>query len=114
MLEKRILERIINEALESTADFAEVFAESTMQNTLSMQDSALQNAKTNELKGVGIRIAKGHKSVYGHTNKTDEASLISLTNDLKTAFPVIEFVKQLHLENSVMGRTIQSKFIQTL
>ncbi|MGM0435438.1 MAG: TldD/PmbA family protein [Bacillota bacterium] len=87
MLEKSLLERILNEALESTADFAEVFAETTMQNSLTMQDSAIQNAKTNELKGVGIRIAQGHKSVYGHTNKTDEKSLLDLTRDLKTAFP---------------------------
>ena len=86
MLKKALIERIINEALESTADFAEVFVESTLQYALSMQDSAIQSAKTKELKGVGIRIAQGYKSVYGHTNKTDEKSLVSLTQDLKTAF----------------------------
>lgn len=103
MLEKSVLERIINEALESSADFAEVFVENTLQNSLSMQDSAVQKALSNELKGVGIRIAKGYKSVYGHTNKTDEQSLMALTKDLKTAF------SGNRVRETVKLGTIQSK-----
>ncbi len=86
MIEKRVLERVLNEALESRADFAEVFVEHTVQQSMALQDSKVENNGTNELSGVGIRIAKGHQSVYGHTNHKDESSLLALCEDLRVAF----------------------------
>ncbi len=86
MLEKELLERIINAALDSRADFAEVFVERTKQTTVTMQSNTVQNAVTRRISGVGIRVAEGHRSVYGYTNNTDEKSLLSLARDLSSSF----------------------------
>ena len=86
MIGKQILENIINKALDSQADFAEVFVEKTTQNSISMQSSKVENAVTQNRFGVGIRIAQGHNSVYGYTNKSDEDSLLKLAEDLSKSF----------------------------
>lgn len=86
MIDKNVLERVLNTALDSQADFAEVFVEHTLQQSMVLQDSKVENVGTNELSGVGIRIAKGYRSVYGHTNHMDEESLLTLTKDLRVAF----------------------------
>ncbi len=86
MLAKQTLEKVINEALESQADFAEVFVEKTVQNSIAMQSGKIENAVTNEKFGVGVRVAKKHNAVYGYTNDADEASLVSLAKKLATSF----------------------------
>ncbi len=86
MIEKNLMERIINKALDSSADFAEVFVEKTFQSVISMQSSKVENAVNQEKVGIGIRVAKGHQSVYGYTNKTDETTLIDLADNLSKSF----------------------------
>jgi len=86
MLKKASLETIINKALDSNADFAEVFIEDTTQNTLAMQSGKIENANQFKQCGAGIRIAKGHNSVYGYTNDVDETSLVALAEKLAHSF----------------------------
>ncbi|MFW6299167.1 MAG: TldD/PmbA family protein [Bacillota bacterium] len=86
MIEKSILERVLNRALDSEADFAEVFVEHTLQQSISLQDQKVDDIGTNELSGAGIRLAKGYQSVYGHTNHIDEKSLLELAENLRVAF----------------------------
>ncbi len=86
MIEKQTMERIINKALDSAADFAEVFVEKTFQSVIALQSSKVENAVNQEKVGIGIRVAKGHQSVYGYTNKTDETTLIELAENLSKSF----------------------------
>lgn len=104
MLKRNVLERVLNTALDSQADFAEVFVEHTLQQSMVLQDSKVENVGTNELSGVGIRIAQGHRSVYGHTNHTDESSLLELAGDLRLAFEGARVKKRVRLgEAEVMN-----------
>ncbi|MFP4077937.1 MAG: TldD/PmbA family protein [Candidatus Izemoplasmataceae bacterium] len=98
MLEKNALENVLNAALESEADFAEVYVEHTWQQSMSLQDQKVENIGTNELSGAGIRIAKGYQSVYGHTNHIDEESLLALAKDLRVAFAGERFMGPVTLK----------------
>ncbi len=87
MLPKDTLERVINQALKSQADFAEVFVERTRKTTITLQSNAVEDAVEAAIKGVGIRVASGHNSVYGYTNDWDEQSLLDLATRLGQSFP---------------------------
>jgi TldD protein len=87
MLDKTIITNVLNAALSTAADFAEVFIEdkfSTGAMLLSSKVESVNNAKTF---GVGIRVAQGFKRVYGYTNSNEEAVLVQLAKDLAASFP---------------------------
>ncbi len=86
MLKKASLEKILNKALDSQADFAEVFLEDTVQNFITMQSGKIENATQSKQYGVGVRIAKGHNSVYGYSNDVNESSLMELAEKLTHSF----------------------------
>jgi TldD protein len=86
MLEKSVLERIINTALNSQADFAEVYIEDKIQSATMMQSNTIEQAVTQKIFGIGIRVAKGYNSVYGYTNSKKEEDLIKLASDLSKSF----------------------------
>lgn len=109
MFEKKSLERIINKALDSAADFAEIFVEKTFQSSITMQSNNIENAVNNDKFGVGIRVAKGHQSVYGYTNKADEETLLDLANDLATAFSGTRAKKAITLPKMKKGDKHQIK-----
>ncbi|MFP4287123.1 MAG: TldD/PmbA family protein [Candidatus Izemoplasmataceae bacterium] len=87
MLEKNVIERILNKALDSQADFAEVFIEDKLQSAIIMQSNTIEQALTNKTFGIGIRVAKGYNSVYGYTNSKLEEDLLSLAEGLSKSFP---------------------------
>ncbi len=87
MLDKSLIERIINKALDSRADFAEVFIEDKKSSSITLQSNTVENAVNNHVHGTGIRVAKGHNSVYGYTNSDKEEDLLALAEDLAKSFP---------------------------
>ncbi len=86
MLDKRFIEQLLNKALDSAADFAEVFIEEKKQSSIVMQSSTIEQAVNQDVFGVGIRVAKGHHSVYGYTNSKHPDDLLKLTQDLSESF----------------------------
>ncbi len=86
MLEKQVIERIINAALDSQADFAEVFVEEKKQAHIMMQSNTIEDVINQHKFGIGIRVAKGYHSVYGFTNSDQETDLLKLANDLAQSF----------------------------
>ena len=86
MLKKALIERIINKALDSAADFAEVFIEDKFQGNIMMQSNTVEDVINQKTFGVGIRVAKGYNSVYGYTNSQKEEDLIKLASDLAKSF----------------------------
>ncbi len=86
MLEKQLLERAINTALDSSADFAEVFVEDKKQSSIMMQSNTVEQAVNQTIYGVGVRIARGYHSVYGYTNSQNPEDVVSLAKDLAKSF----------------------------
>ena len=87
MLEKSLVEKILNEALSTGGDFAEIFVEKKNNCGLYMIDGKIESSLSGRDFGIGIRIFKDLYSVYGYTNDMTEENL------LKTARKIAEVVK---------------------
>ena len=87
MLEKSLVEKILNEALSTGGDFAEIFVEKKNNCGLYMIDGKIESSLSGRDFGIGIRIFKDLYSVYGYTNDMTEENL------LKTARKIAKAVK---------------------
>lgn len=87
MLDKSLVEKILNEALSTGGDFAEVFVEKKNSSSLYMIDGKIESALSGKDFGIGIRIFKDLYSVYGYTNDMSEENL------LKTAKKIAQTIK---------------------
>jgi TldD protein len=87
MLTKELIKKVLDEALTTSADFAEVFVEDKFQTDVSLLSSKIQNVNNAKVFGIGIRVAKGFHRVYGYTNSKEEKDLLKLANDLAQSFP---------------------------
>ncbi len=86
MFNKVVAKKVIDEALKTGADFAEVFYENTYSGNITMLSNRIDSISTSETYGVGIRILKGVEEIYGYTNEVNEDSLLKLAKDLAGAF----------------------------
>ena len=87
MLSRDLIEKILNEAVSTGGDFAEVFVEKKNSSSLYMIDGKIESSLSGKDFGIGIRIFKDTFSVYGYTNDMSEENL------LKTARKIAQAVK---------------------
>jgi len=87
MLEKQTLKEILESALSTSADFAEIFLEDSSELNISMSSNDIEKTTSAQVRGVGIRIAKNFNSVYGYTNNISHENLLKLASDLAQSFP---------------------------
>lgn len=87
MLDKKLITKVLEAALTTNADFAEVFIEDKFQTDASMLSSKVESVNNAKVFGVGVRVASGYQSVYGYTNSREEAVLVKLASDLAQSFP---------------------------
>lgn len=78
MLNKALLEDVINTALSTGGDFAEVFVEDRYNTSLYMIGGKVEDGMTGRDYGVGIRIFNGFNSIYVYTNDTSRDNLLSV------------------------------------
>lgn len=71
IMNKEQLTNYLNIALETGADFAEIYYEKTNHNTFRLNDSKLDVIDTNNEIGIGIRIIKKEESFYTSTTNLD-------------------------------------------
>lgn len=86
MLNKEQLETLLGEAMDSGADFAEIFEEDAVSESLSMLDGKVENVDRALRAGTGIRLYKDLQTAYGYSNSQDFDELLALVKDLRTAF----------------------------
>lgn len=75
MLSKGIIENTINAALSTGGDFAEIFVEDKVNNSINLIEGKIETAISGRDYGVGIRIFKGYNSVYVYTNNSSKENL---------------------------------------
>lgn len=78
MLNKSIIEDVINAALSTGGDFAEVFVEDKFNTSLAMIGGKIENGMSGRDYGVGIRIFNSTNSVYAYTNDSSKENLITV------------------------------------
>lgn len=86
MITKNLASLVLNECLSTGADFAEIFIEDTLSNSISVDNGVVETASTSTIFGAGIRLISGLKSVYGHTNDVSRRGLLKLASSLKDSF----------------------------
>lgn len=85
MLRQEQLEQLLTRAMQSNADFAEIFEEEGTNEGISMLNDKVESVNRNYKAGIGIRLYQGVQSVYGYSNQMDMTSLQALVDDLRDA-----------------------------
>ena len=77
MLEKRIAQEVIDCALSTGGDFAEIFYEDRINNSVSMRSGKVESVNSGRLHGAGVRVYLGFRGVYVYTNDTSREGLLA-------------------------------------
>jgi TldD protein len=86
LLKKALVEQLIQTALSTGADFAEVFVEDRASESIQLIGGRVEKVNSSKTFGVGVRVALGFQSVYGYTNSKNPAELLKLASDLSKSF----------------------------
>lgn len=76
MLNKTLIEDVLQAALETGGDFSEVFVEDRYTNQMWFQNSRLEKNLSGRDFGIGIRVFHGLQSVYAYTNDSSREGLL--------------------------------------
>lgn len=76
MLSKDVASKVLAKCLVTGGDFAEIFEDDSISNSISLVDGKVDDAIGGRIYGIGIRIFKGFKSVYAYTNNNSLESLL--------------------------------------
>ena len=76
MISREICQRVLGRAVSTGADYAELFAENTVNHNISMIDSRVESIKDAVIAGAAVRVYKGLRSVMATTVDTSEAGLM--------------------------------------
>ena len=76
MISREICQRVLQKAVSTGADYAEIFAENTTNHAVSMIASKVDSIKDTVIAGAAIRVYKGLRSVMASTVDTSEAGLL--------------------------------------
>ncbi len=85
MLQRTLLQDLLQLALSTGADFAEIYCEETRRSQLSMINGNLEKASSGLDAGIGVRMLKGPQCLYSITNDWTEGALVSLVRDAAAA-----------------------------
>ncbi len=76
MISKAICERVLRAAVATGGDYAEIFAENTVNHAINMIASKVDSIKDTVVAGAAVRVYKGLRSVMASTVDTSEEGLI--------------------------------------
>ncbi len=86
MVKQSVLSDVLHRALSTGGDFAEIFGEDTTTNSIALVDGKVDQMNSGRIYGVGIRIFKGNRSVYAHTNNVTRDGLLDAAGKAAAAF----------------------------
>jgi TldD protein len=70
-------QKVLAQALSKGGDFADLFFEHTISNSVNLEDGKVNRAYSNVALGVGIRTVKGDQVGYGFTQELTESSMLA-------------------------------------
>lgn len=76
MLNKALIEDVLQAALETGGDFSEIFVEDRYTNQMSLRNSRLESNLSGRDYGIGVRVFHGFQSVYAYTNDSSREGLL--------------------------------------
>ena len=97
MLDRALIGDIIDEALSTGGDFAEVFVENTKNREISLGNGKVENADTQLTLGIGIRVFKGLFQTYAYTNLMDRENLLKTARRAASALDGSREIQRINL-----------------
>ena len=85
MLNPAIVKDVIDEALATGGDFAELFVENNRKESITMRNGTVEDSVSGIDYGCGLRIFDGNNCVYAYTNDTSRENLMKLANEASKA-----------------------------
>ena len=76
MISREICQQVLHKAVSTGADYAELFAENTVNQSINMIASKVDSIKDAVIAGAAVRVYKGLRSVMATTVDTSEAGLL--------------------------------------
>lgn len=97
MISKKIAIDVLNAGLATGADFAEIFIEEKISNSIVIDNGKVENSIVGKSYGAGIRLLQNFRSVYGYTNDISRNGLLKLAQSLSNSFKdkQVKFVNKL-------------------
>ena len=77
MISREICQRVLQKAVSTGADYAEIFAENTVNHSISMIASKVDGIKDTVISGAAVRVYKGLRSVMASTVDMSEEGLLN-------------------------------------
>ncbi|MDO5389023.1 MAG: TldD/PmbA family protein [Clostridia bacterium] len=99
MINKAVAEAVLLSAVSTGAEFAEIFAENNVKNSIGVVNGSVERANSGVDHGCGIRIINKDKVVYVYTNKTDRENLIRLAGEGARAIKGESSIKNIVLSD---------------
>ena len=72
-----LCKKVLGQALSKGGDFADLYFEHTISNSLGLEDKKVDRASTSVNLGVGIRTVKGDQVGFGFTQELNEKSMMA-------------------------------------
>ncbi len=86
MISKKIAIEVLNIALKTGCDFADIYLEDNVSSSINMDNGKVEDANDEITYGAGIRLLKNLQSVYGYTNDISKKGLLNLASTLAKSF----------------------------
>ena len=77
MISREICQRVLQKALSTGGDYAEIFAENTLNHSIHMISDAVDAVKDTVIAGAAVRVYRGLRSVMASTVDTSETGLLA-------------------------------------
>ncbi len=102
MLDKKLIEKVIDKALSNGADFAEIFVEDTYNSRITFNDSRNKQNIVGKDFGAGVRVFYGHTVIYAYTNDLSEKSLLAAADAVSQAAKGKDIITSLDLRKNII------------
>ena len=99
MIDKILVEKVIDKALCNGADFAELFVENTYNSRINFNDSKVKQNIIGYDFGAGIRVFYGQTAIYAYTNDLSEESLLVAADAVSKAAKGKDRIKVMDFTN---------------
>ena len=85
LIEKKLLEQLLSVAMSTGADFAEVYAERTQNDSVHLLDKKIDQISNNVISGVGIRAFLGTRTVFASSSDMSKEGMLRCAAEVAAA-----------------------------
>ena len=103
MISREICQRVLQKAVSTGADYAEIFAENTVNHSISMIASKVDGIKDTVIAGAAVRVYKGLRSVMASTVDMTEEGLLKCAESAAEALGQGEAQIDIVLKERIFG-----------